>query len=470
VPPRQILLVDDDRNFLKVMAYQIGQFGFAVTPVDSAAQALQVLEAEPIDLVISDVRMPGTDGVDLLRTIVRTRPQLPVILLTAHGTIDKAVEAIKAGAHNFLTKPFEKEELRVSIANALKMSDLVRENETLSAAVHDRFSFAGLAGKSEQFATVLRQAEQLAGVETTVLIQGESGTGKELLAKAIHYNSARRTRPLVAVNCGAIPENLVEAELFGYTKGAFTGAIADRKGKFETANHGTVFLDEVGDLPLSVQVKLLRVLQDKQIDMVGSPLPRQVDVRIIAATHRNLRDMVKTGEFREDLFYRLSVAPLTIPPLRSRPEDIPPLVHHFLVKISTRLGKKATLSQAAFQQLLQYDWPGNVRELENVLERLVVFNVSGTIEKDDLPVEILSARTELSGLRVELPEHGVALEEVEKALLLAALERHGWNQSQAARYLGITRNTLIYRMQKYDLRPVGESQPPTRQGAAKGEK
>ncbi len=465
----RILLVDDDRNFLKVFTYQVRDFGFEVTPAESAARALHILDSEKIDLVISDVRMPGTDGVDLLKTIVQTRPGLPVILLTAHGTIDKAVEAIKAGAHNFLTKPFQKEELQLAINNALKMADLVRENRTLDAAVRDHFSFGGLPGKSRQFAEALKQASQLAEFETTVLIQGESGTGKELIAKAIHYNGLRRARPFVVVNCGAIPENLVESELFGHKRGAFTGALADQKGKFETADTGTVFLDEVGELPLSAQVKLLRVLQEKQIDVVGSPVPKTVDVRIIAATHRNLRDMVRTSEFREDLFYRLSVAPLTIPPLRSRREDIPPLLHHFLAEVNKRMGKSVDVSQEVVSQLLQYDWPGNVRELENVVERLVVFNTSGTIEKNELPVEILSARTILGGLRMEVPEAGVALEEVEKALLLTALERNGWNQSRAARYLGLTRNTLIYRMQKYHLRADNEEQNTGAREAEQGE-
>ncbi len=449
----RILLVDDDRNFLKVFAYQVREFGLDVLTAESAARALQVLDSERIDLVISDVRMPGIDGFDLLRNIVQTRPGLPVILLTAHATIEKAVEAIKAGAHDFLTKPFQKEELHLAITNALKMADLVRDNRSLEAAVRDRFSFAGLEGKSRQFRAALEKASQLAEVETTVLIEGESGTGKELVAKAIHYNGPRRARPFMVVNCGAIPENLVESELFGHKKGAFTGAVTDQKGKFEAANEGTVFLDEVGELPLAAQVKLLRVLQEKQVDVVGGAVPKPVDVRIIAATHRNLRDMVRDGDFREDLYYRLSVAPLTIPPLRSRREDIPPLVHHFLSQVNTRMGKSVEVSQEVVSQLLEYDWPGNVRELENVVERLVVFNTSGTIEKNELPPEILTARTVLGGLRMEVPDEGVDLEEVEKALLLTALERNGWNQSRAARYLGLSRNTLIYRMQKYHLRP-----------------
>jgi len=332
------------------------------------------------------------------------------------------------------------------------MADLRRENQTLDAAVRERFSFAGLPGKSRQFAATLKQASQLAGVETTVLIQGESGTGKELIAKAIHYNSRRRAHPFVVVNCGAIPENLVESELFGHKRGAFTGALVDQKGKFESADTGTIFLDEVGELPLAAQVKLLRVLQEKQVDVVGSPVPKSVDVRIIAATHRNLRDMVRAGEFREDLFYRLSVAPLTVPPLRSRRDDIPPLVHHFLSQINERMGKSARMSQEVVSRLVEYDWPGNVRELENIIERLVVFNASGAIEASELPPEVSSAGKVLGGLRMEVPDEGVALEEVEKALLLTALNRNGWNQSRAARYLGLSRNTLIYRMQKYHLR------------------
>ncbi len=456
----RILLVDDDRNFLRVLAYQVAELGFQVISATGAGEALGHIDGGEMDLVLSDLRMPGMDGLQLLQEIRRRALDIPVILLTAHGSIDKAVDAIKAGAFDFLQKPFEKEELRVSVLNALKMTDLVRENRVLAEAVRQKFSFAGVVSASSSFKSVLAQAEHLAQVETTVLIQGESGTGKEVLARAIHYNSARAHKPFVTVNCGALPENLVEAELFGYRKGAFTGAVSDKKGKFESANLGTIFLDEVGELPPAMQVKLLRVLQAREIDVVGDPVPRRVDVRIVAATNRDLQKMLRDGEFRDDLYYRLSVAPLTTPPLRQRPEDIPLLVHHFADRFNEKFGKQVSFSQEAIGEMRRYRWPGNVRELENVVERLIVFNTAGTVTVADLPPEIRERGPGLGRLRLELPDGGLSLEELEKDLLLAALEKFNWNQSRAARYLGITRNTLIYRMQKYELRAGAEEAEP----------
>jgi DNA-binding NtrC family response regulator len=456
----RILLVDDDRNFLRVLAYQVAESGFQVTTAKGSAEALEQFEDGKFDLVISDLRMPGMDGLELLQEIRRRALDIPVILLTAHGSIDKAVDAIKAGAFDFLQKPFEKEELRVSVLNALKMANLVRENRVLSEAVREKFSFEGVVSSSSSFKSVLDQAAHLARVETTVLIQGESGTGKEVLARAIHYNSSRAAKPFVAVNCGAIPENLVEAELFGYRKGAFTGAVGDKKGKFEAANLGTLFLDEVGDLPLATQVKLLRVLQAREVDVVGDPAPRRVDVRIIAATNRDLQKLMRDGEFREDLYYRLSVAPLTTPPLRQRPEDIPLLIHHFAARFNRSMGKQVVFGRDALDELKRYRWPGNVREVENVVERLIVFNTTGLVSAADLPAEIRERAQGIGRLKLELPEEGFSMDELEKDLLLAALEKFGWNQSRAARYLGITRNTLIYRMQKYGLRTGAEESEP----------
>ncbi len=379
VTKSRILLVDDDRNFLRVLAYQVAEFGFQVISATGAGEALGHIDGGKIDLVLSDLRMPGMDGLQLLQEVRRRALDIPVILLTAHGSIDKAVDAIKAGAFDFLQKPFEKEELRVSVLNALKMADLVKENRVLAEAVRQKFSFAGVVSASSSFKNVLAQAAHLAQVETTVLIQGESGTGKEVLARAIHYNSSRARKPFVTVNCGALPENLVEAELFGYKKGAFTGAVSDKKGKFESASQGTIFLDEVGELPPAMQVKLLRVLQAREVDVVGDPVPRRVDVRIIAATNRDLQKMLRDGEFRDDLYYRLSVAPLTTPPLRQRPEDVPLLVHHFADRFNEKFGKQVAFSQEAIDHMQRYRWPGNVRELENVVERLIVFNTTGQV-------------------------------------------------------------------------------------------
>lgn len=449
-----ILLVDDDRNFLRVLTYHVREFGFHPTPVSSGKEALERLSSEKLDLVVTDLKMPGMDGLQLLAAIHQQSPQLPVIVLTAHGSIDKAVEAIKLGASDFLTKPFEKEEMRQTMVNALKMADLMEENQALARAVGKKFEFETLVGSSKTLRAVIEMSEQLAEVDTTVLVLGESGTGKELLARALHYNSPRRSHPFVVVNCGAIPENLIESELFGYRKGAFTGAVGDRKGKFEVADGGTVLLDEVAELPLNMQVRLLRVLQQKEIDVVGDPHPRKVDVRIIAATNQDLEALTSEGKFREDLFYRLSVVPLVLPPLRERREDIPLLVHHFLEKLRVRFGKDVTLKPDVMSELQSYPWPGNVRELENIVERLVVFNRSGTIEMADLPTHLLRANRSVGfgNVVMKLPEDGFSLEQLEKNLLYEALRRHNWNQSQAARYLGITRNTLIYRMQKYGLK------------------
>jgi two-component system NtrC family response regulator len=447
-----LLLVDDDKNFLRVLTYHIEDLGFRATPAASAEEALKLLKESPPELVITDLRMPGMDGLELLAEIRRGHPDLPVIVLTAHGSIDKAVEAIKMGAQDFLSKPFEKEEIRHAISNALRMASLVEENRRLTRAVSSRFEFGGILGSSKRFREVLDMAEQLAQVDTTVLIEGESGTGKEILAKAIHFNSRRKKRPFLVVNCGAIPRDLMESELFGYKKGAFTGALTDRKGKFESADTGTLFLDEVGEIPPNMQVKLLRVIQEKEVDVLGDPHPRPVDIRILAATNRDLRRCMKEGSFREDLYYRLSVAPLQLPPLRERTDDIPLLVHSFLDRFSRKFSKEVSIDSQALNALQAYHWPGNVRELENIVERLVLFSKTGLIGAADLPAEFRDSPDPPSGTMIELPRESLAFEEVERDLLLAALERHDWNQTHAARYLKMTRNTLIYRMNKYGIR------------------
>jgi two-component system NtrC family response regulator len=451
-----ILLVDDDRNFLHVLNYHIQEFGFQTIPVSSGAEALECLKARRVDLVVTDLKMPAMDGLELLAEIRKIAANLPVIVLTAHGSIDKAVEAVKGGACDFLTKPFEKEEIQLAIDTALKMSSLVEENRRLAQAVRTTFEFGGFVGSSKKFHEVLEFAEQLAGVDTTVLIQGESGTGKELLARAIHFNSPRRGKPFVVVNCGAIPKELMESELFGYKRGAFTGAVTNKKGKFEVADEGTLLLDEVGDLPLGMQVKLLRVLQEKELDVLGDPIPHPLDVRIMAATNQDLAVLMGKGIFRDDLFYRISVAPLHLPPLRERREDIPLLVYHFLEKLKHRFGKEVRFEQGILDAFQSYSWPGNVRELENVVERLMVFDRRGVITEEDLPTQFRRPVRALGSVVVQLPEEGFRLQEIERDILQAALERHRWNQTRSAQYLGITRNTLIYRMQKYNLREPGK--------------
>ena len=458
----RILLVDDDRNFLRVLGYQVQEFGYDTCCVSSGVRALERVQESDVDLVVTDLRMPGMDGLQLLERIRRLDPDLPVIVLTAHGSIEGAVDAVKGGASDFLTKPFEREEIHHSIRKALQMTELIRENRRLSREVQRRFEFEGIVGSSKEFREVLDMARQLAPVGTTVLIQGETGTGKELLARAIHFNGPRQDHPFVVVNCGAIPRDLMESELFGHRKGAFTGAIADRRGKFAAADSGTLFLDEVAELPLDMQVKLLRVLQQKEMDVIGDPEPSPVDVRILAATNQDLGRALAQGRFRQDLFYRLSVAPLSIPPLRERREDVPLLIHHFQNESSRKLGKEVRIGEEAVSLLQSYRWPGNVRELENVVERLVLFNQTGNVEREDLPIEIRRPPGDSGGRMFRLPEKGFSLQELERDILLAALERNRWNQVRTARYLGITRNTLIYRMRKFGLRRLkGEGRPPT---------
>jgi two-component system NtrC family response regulator len=333
------------------------------------------------------------------------------------------------------------------------MADLRAENRRLAQALQEKFKFEGIIGSSSKFREVLEMASQLAAVDTTVLIQGESGTGKELIARALHFNSDRKSKPFVVVNCGAIPADLLESELFGYKKGAFTGATTNKQGKFEVADSGTVFLDEIGELPQNMQVKLLRVIQERKIDVVGDPNPRAVDVRILAVTNKDLYQMVEEGGFREDLYFRLSVAPLYVPPLRERREDIPLLVHHILEKLQEKFQKKVIFDEEVLEAFQQHDWAGNVRELENLVERLVVFDKRGKVTRGDLPSNLRHSVESLGDVIIHLPEKGFSLDELERDILKAALNRHGWNQTHAARYLHLSRNTLVYRMQKYKLKP-----------------
>lgn len=448
----KILLVDDDKNLLRVVSYHIRELGFEVTPVDSAELALERISEETFDLAITDLRMPGIDGLELLKRIRGSDPEIPVIVLTAYGTIDKAVEAVKAGAFDFLSKPFEKAEVEHAIGKALQLAHLLEENRRLARAVEEKFEFKGIVGSSKSFREVITLASQLSLVDTTALIHGESGTGKELLARAIHFNSHRKSKPFVVINCGAIPGELIESELFGYRKGAFTGAVTNKKGKFEAANLGTIFLDEVGELPLSMQVKLLRVIQEREVDVLGDPHPHPVDVRMLAASNRALKQLMEAGEFREDLFYRLSVAPLHVPPLRERREDIPLLIHHILSKIGKKIDKEVEFDESVMEILQQYDWPGNVRELENLVERLVVFNRTGRVTASELPASLRQPSQTLGSVNVQLPDEGFSLEELERDILVMALAKHDWNQTHAAKYLDMSRNTLVYRMQKFDIK------------------
>jgi two-component system NtrC family response regulator len=450
--PKSVLLIDDDESLRRVVEYNLREDGYQVVTAADGRSGLQRFQESPVDLVLTDVRMPEMDGVELMMHLKAMQPDLPVIVLTAHGTIDSAVEAMKVGAFDYLTKPFSRDQLKASVRKALELGALASENRQLRQIVSERFSFASMIAGSRAMRAVTDIASRVAASDTTVLLEGESGTGKELLAKAIHVNSGRSRGPFVTVNCAAIPENLLESELFGHRRGAFTGAIADKPGKFETANRGTIFLDEVGELPLLLQVKILRVLQEREVDKVGDTRPIKVDVRVIAATNRDLEKMTADASFREDLYYRLAVVSICVPPLRARSDDIPLLVDHFLAKHAERLGRpRPAVEKAVYSAFNLYAWPGNIRELENVIERALVLDRDGLVGLDDLPDRLQASGQRIGNLRIELPDEGISLEDVERELLLAALEKHNWNQTRAAAYLDITRSALLYRMQKFGL-------------------
>jgi two-component system NtrC family response regulator len=449
---KTVLVIDDDESLRRVVEYNLREEGYHVVTAADGRTGMQRFQEGNVDLVLTDVRMPEMDGIELLTHLKAMQPDLPVIVLTAHGTIDAAVEAMKLGAFDYLTKPFSRDQLTASVHRAIEMAALASENRQLRQIVSERFSFASMIAGSRAMRAVTDTASRVAASDTTVLLEGESGTGKELLAKAIHVNSSRSRGPFVTVNCAAIPENLLESELFGHRRGAFTGAVADKQGKFEAANRGTIFLDEVGELPLLLQVKILRVLQEREVDKVGDTRPIKVDVRVIAATNRDLEKMTADGTFREDLYYRLAVVSIRVPPLRERSDDIPLLVDHFLAKHAERLGHpRPAVDKAVYSAFNLYAWPGNIRELENVIERALVLDRDGLLGLDDLPDRLKASGQRIGNLRIELPDEGISLEDVERELLLAALEKHNWNQTRAAAYLNITRSTLLYRMQKFGL-------------------
>jgi DNA-binding NtrC family response regulator len=482
--PAEILIVDDDESLRRVTSYHLEKAGYAVRAAATGDEALALLEAGdlppaarpdvdrpptigpvpgpvsaggPPDLIVTDVRMPGMSGLQLLQRVKARWPQLGVVVITAHGSVEDAVEAMRLGAHDYLVKPFDHQALLLTVQKGLRYSRLLRENERLREVAAATARFETLIGASEALRSVIETAAQVAPRQTTVLILGESGTGKELLARGIHLASSRADGPFVAVNVGGLPEGLIDSELFGHVKGAFTGAVGDRKGRFELAHGGTLFLDEIGELRLDLQVKLLRALQEGEIERVGGTSAVGVDVRVIAATNRDLEAMVADGEFRVDLYYRIAVVPLHLPPLRDRRDDLPLLIRHFLEGFA-RAGKGraphrvVTVSDAAQEALARYRWPGNVRELQNVLERALVLHPEGPIELADLPERIRRPQPQAPGLLGELPEEGVDLEQLEKELIRRALDKCGGNQSRTARYLGITRNTLLYRLEKYGLK------------------
>jgi DNA-binding NtrC family response regulator len=453
--PGTVLVVDDDESLRSVIEYSLRERGHTVVAVGSGTEALRCL-SEGFDLVITDVLIGDVSGLDVLAETKARSPETAVIVITAYGAIEDAVRAMKLGALDYLTKPFDLEALALVVEKALRYRALAAENLRLRSELTERFSFENIIGVSANMQAVFATLRTVAASDATVLVTGETGTGKELVARALHHNSARRDGPFVAVNCAAIPETLLESELFGHMKGAFTGAVQNKKGKFEIANGGTLFLDEVAELGGALQAKILRALQEREIEPLGSTAPRRVDVRVVAATNRDLASAVTAGTFRNDLFYRLAVVPIMLPLLRERVEDIPLLVSHFLRKHAK--GRDVGVAPDALALLRAYHWPGNVRELENVCERIVIFLSGDTVTAADLPDNI-KARRSAAAFSVELPEQGISLDEVEKAVIVQALERSKWNRSQAARFLRVPRHILLYRMQKFgltDARDVSE--------------
>ncbi|MCC6858333.1 MAG: sigma-54-dependent Fis family transcriptional regulator [Bryobacterales bacterium] len=452
----RILVVDDDENLRWVLQTQLEDMGYAVTTAAGGQEALAAIERDPPALVLTDLKMPGLSGLELLEKVRSDCPELPVVLITAFGTIQSAVQAMKAGAYDYLTKPIDYDELALVVNRVLDHFKLVEEVRTLRASLDRKYGFENIIGHSEALLSVLETATRAASSNATILIHAETGTGKELLARAIHFNSPRRDRPFVTINCGAIPRDLLESELFGHVKGSFTGAMTHKAGKVELADRGTLFLDEIGEMPGELQVKVLRLLQQGEIEKVGAAAPARVDVRFIAATNRNLEAMIEDGTFREDLYYRLAVIPLELPPLRERAEDIPELLQHFFLKAKEKQGRPdLVLPDPLVPYFQNYRWPGNIRELENVVERLVVLSRGSEITLADLPERLRRERPATDMLQLELPQQGISLESVEKELLVKALEKFNGNQTHAAKYLDISRKALIYRMEKYGIRRKG---------------
>ena len=466
---KRILVVDDDKTIVELLRDFLQKQGAEVITAGCASEAICAMEQVDVDVLLTDLVLPDLDGLQLLEKL-RDLPVAPVaVVFTGHGSISSAVQAMKLGALDYITKPFHLEEIRIVLDKALGFRQLKRENIQLKQQLRDKYRFENLLGHSEGMQAVQRMVERVADTDSTVLIIGESGTGKELVARALHYNSRRRERPMVVVNCSAIPQELLESELFGHEQGAFTGAVRTRIGKFESAHGGTVFLDEIGDMSPHLQAKLLRVLQEHEIERLGGNRPIKVDVRVIAATHRNLEEAIKEGKFREDLYYRLNVIPIRIPPLRERLSDIPILVNHFLEKFNHSRGKRLRgFTSRAMDALMRYHWPGNVRELEHLVERMVVLQGEGIVDLEDLPSPYSDVSPKTEGTQMKLPPEGINLpelmREMERSLVLQALERSQGVKSKAAELLGIHRTTLVEKMRRLGLLSTASSRAAFSQG------
>jgi len=453
----RILVADDEQSMREFLDIMLKKEGYKVSLASNGEEVLKLIDKDLFDLVLLDVRMPKLDGIGVLKKIKITSPETIVIMITAYASADTAIKAMKEGAYDYITKPFKVEEIKLIIKNALEKKNLQKENLLLKQVVRDRYRFGSIIGQSSKMLALYDLLEKIAPTKTNILVTGESGTGKELVAKAIHYNSSRKDKPFVTLNCGAIPESLIESELFGHMKGAFTDAIATKKGLFEMADEGTIFLDEISELPFLMQVKLLRILQDKEFKRVGGTDDIRVDVRIISATNKDLEEAVKEKRFREDLFYRLNVIQVKMPPLRDRKEDIPILAAHFLKKYSEELSKTILkISPEALNMLLNYEYPGNVRELQNIIERAVALGNGNELTPQHLSSYLdEQIQSKRGAIELDIPPEGIDLEkvieEIERALLLKALNRTKGIKKKAAELLRINFRSMRYRLEKYGL-------------------
>ncbi len=459
----RILVVEDEGKLRRVIQLHLESAGFEVDGAPSAEQGLPL--ATLANLVITDLRLPGMSGLEFVQQLQARGIAVGVIIMTAHGSVDTAVEAMKLGAADFLQKPFSLDHLTTVVHKVMAVQSLRAENLRMREELDQRYQFGNIVGRSAAMREIFHTVERVAPTRATVLIAGESGVGKDMVARAIHQHSPRKTKPYVKINCTAIPENLMESELFGYEKGAFTGATTTKPGKFEQADGGTVFLDEIGDVPGNIQVKLLRILQERQFERLGSNFTRNVDVRVIAATNVDLRAALEQGRFRQDLYYRLNVVPISVPPLRERKEDIPFLAMHFVNKLSRELGVSAKeISPAAIDRLVTHFWPGNVRELENTIERSLVLAAEEVLGPGDMRIEAARGAQPVASAQAPLLPEGETLEHWEQTMIREALRRANGNKSQAARMLGLTRNALRYRLSQMGM-DAGEDAEPTGAGA-----
>lgn len=453
-----LLIIDDELHLLRSLSKLFLAKGFEVTTVEDGEKATQLLPDKSFDIVLCDICLPGKNGIDVLKEIKQVSPETAVIMMTAYATVDTTIQALRSGASDYIMKPFEPEEITFVIEKAVEAKILKEENVLLKKELQEKYDFSNIIGEGSSLRGIFENLKKVIDTGSTILISGESGSGKELIARAIHYNSSRKSNPFITVNCGAIPPQLMESEFFGHVKGAFTGAISTKKGLFERANDGTLFLDEIGELNFDLQVKLLRALEEKKITRVGDTIPIEVNIRFIAATNKDLKEEVKKGDFRKDLFYRINVLPVHLPPLRERQEDIPLLTSYFLERYCQSYNRKRKiLSPEALTVLRQYQWPGNVRELENVIERVVLMIEKTTITPEDLPFEL---KTTDPGIILRIPEEetdlkkasNLVIELTERQMIERALKNAGSNKTKAAQHLGISRRSLNYKIKRYKIK------------------